>query len=47
MAISPVPEIAAYRKLWAAWEPLSEDEKERVKGLDLAVALDKLEVKEE
>ena len=35
MAISPVPDVTAFRKLWAAWEPLSEEEQEKVDKAEL------------
>ena len=34
MAISPIPDINAFRKLWKAWEPLNEDEKAQVDGME-------------
>lgn len=34
MAISPIPDVTAFRKLWQAWEPLDEDEKAQADRLE-------------
>jgi hypothetical protein len=34
MTVTPIPDVTVYRKLWAAWEPLSKEEQERVNKVE-------------